>query len=87
MYKLSNSELQELRKNNYLADDGHPTTKAFIDAMLSPSRDLAELPTNLLEHGIDCPICGNRYKEASHYIVENRKWHFSNCLNFKFWFY
>lgn len=64
MYELSDLDIRELKEKNYLAEDGHPSVEAFLQAMVSPSLYVVDEPANLLEHGCDCPICGGRYKEA-----------------------
>jgi len=73
MYELSDLDTKELKARNYFAEDGHPSIEAYMQAMLSPSLYLDKLAMNLLEHGCDCPICGERYKEASFEVEKLRK--------------
>lgn len=72
MYALNEFDIKALKEKNYLAEDGHPSTEAFTDAILTLS-DFDELAKNVLEHGHDCPICGERYRSANFEIQEMKK--------------
>jgi len=64
MYKLNNSQLEELREKKYLDDDGHPSLKAYKQVFSSFSADFDPLAISVEKHGRDCPICGERYYKA-----------------------
>ena len=71
MHELTELDIKELKAKNFLAEDGHPSTEAFKHAILTLS-DFDTLVKNVLEHGRDCSICGDRYKKANSEILELR---------------
>ncbi|ATS01190.1 hypothetical protein [Porphyromonas gingivalis] len=72
MYKLTESQINELKLKNLLDKDNHPSVEAYKQVFLSLSADLDPLAISIEKHGRDCPICSERYKTASSEIIKSK---------------